>query len=105
MTVEPAGAPTMRPIWSPTSIGVRHQPSAQARIPRSAHMRAKSASRSAAFLGIGPRVWLARYVVCSRIGNSERYARRSRMSRSLPEMGTWDSVFDETYLQTYLHHA
>jgi SAM-dependent methyltransferase len=23
------------------------------------------------------------------------------MSRSLPEMGTWDSVFDETYLQTY----
>ena len=24
------------------------------------------------------------------------------MSRSLPEMGDWDSVFDETYLQTYL---
>jgi SAM-dependent methyltransferase len=24
------------------------------------------------------------------------------MSRSLPEMGTWDSVFDETYLETYL---
>jgi ubiquinone/menaquinone biosynthesis C-methylase UbiE len=24
------------------------------------------------------------------------------MSRSLPEMGSWDAVFDETYLQTYL---
>jgi ubiquinone/menaquinone biosynthesis C-methylase UbiE len=24
------------------------------------------------------------------------------MSRSLPEMGDWDGVFDETYLQTYL---
>jgi ubiquinone/menaquinone biosynthesis C-methylase UbiE len=24
------------------------------------------------------------------------------MSRSLPEMGIWDSVFDETYLETYL---
>ena len=24
------------------------------------------------------------------------------MSRSLPEMGAWDSVFDETYLETYL---
>lgn len=24
------------------------------------------------------------------------------MARSLPEMGDWDSVFDETYLQTYL---
>src|SRR5262245_16071666 len=36
------------------------------------------------------------------MGNSERYARRSRMARSLPEMGNWDSVFDETYLQTYL---
>lgn len=24
------------------------------------------------------------------------------MERSLPDMGSWDSVFDETYLQTYL---
>src|SRR6187551_966149 len=24
------------------------------------------------------------------------------MSRSLPDMGDWDGVFDETYLQTYL---
>jgi SAM-dependent methyltransferase len=24
------------------------------------------------------------------------------MSRSLPEMGDWDGVFDDTYLQTYL---
>ena len=36
-------------------------------------MRANSARRSAACRGIGPSVWLARYVVCSRIGNSERY--------------------------------
>jgi ubiquinone/menaquinone biosynthesis C-methylase UbiE len=27
------------------------------------------------------------------------------MSASLPEMGAWDSVFDETYLQTYLHQT
>lgn len=27
------------------------------------------------------------------------------MSGSLPDMGSWDSVFDETYLQTYAHHA
>lgn len=27
------------------------------------------------------------------------------MGGSLPEMGEWDSVFDETYVQTYLHHA
>ncbi len=72
MTVDPAGAPTMRPIWSPTSIGVRHHPSDHARIPRSAHMRANSCRRSGARRGIGPSVWLARYVVCSRIGNSER---------------------------------
>src|SRR5919109_4074948 len=36
------------------------------------------------------------------MGNSERYSRRSRMSGSLPEMGDWDAVFDETYLRTYL---
>jgi ubiquinone/menaquinone biosynthesis C-methylase UbiE len=27
------------------------------------------------------------------------------MSSSLPDMGEWDAVFDETYLQTYLHLA
>jgi len=27
------------------------------------------------------------------------------MARSLPEMGEWDSVFDETYLQTYVPFA
>jgi ubiquinone/menaquinone biosynthesis C-methylase UbiE len=27
------------------------------------------------------------------------------MSGSLPEMGDWDSVFDETYLRTYAHRA
>ena len=72
MTVEPGGAPTMRPIWSPTRHGVSHQPSAHARIPRSAHIRANSPSRSSAPRGIGPSEWLTRYVVCSRIGNSVR---------------------------------
>ena len=47
ITVDPGGAPTIRPIWSPTAHDVSHQPSAQARIPRSSHMRANSASRSA----------------------------------------------------------
>ena len=42
----------MRPIWSPTVIGIVHQPSPQARMPRSLHMRAYSASRSSAFAGI-----------------------------------------------------
>ena len=27
------------------------------------------------------------------------------MTRNLPEMGDWDAVFDETYLQTYVHSA
>jgi ubiquinone/menaquinone biosynthesis C-methylase UbiE len=27
------------------------------------------------------------------------------MGRSLPEMDAWDSVFDDTYLQTYLHRS
>ena len=62
----------MRPIWSPTVIGIVHQPSPQERMPRSFHMRAYSASRSSAFAGIAASEWLIRYVVCSRIGNSER---------------------------------
>ena len=33
ITVEPGGAPTMRPTWSPTVIGISHQPSPQARMP------------------------------------------------------------------------
>ena len=37
-----------------------HQPSAQARIPRSSHMRPNSARRSAALRGIGPSEWLTR---------------------------------------------
>ena len=72
MTVDAAGAPTIRPIWSPTVIGIVHQPSRQARMPRSLHIRAYSASRSSAFRGIAASEWLIRYVACSRIGNSER---------------------------------
>jgi hypothetical protein len=54
MTVDPAGAPTIRPTWSPTVIGVVHQPSAHERMPRSRHIRAYSPSRSSAFAGIAP---------------------------------------------------
>ena len=57
---EPGGAPTIRPIWSPTSSGIVHQPSPQARIPRSRHVRAYSATRSSAAAGIAPSEWLIR---------------------------------------------
>src|SRR5436190_1158844 len=77
ITVEPAGAPMMRPIWSPTVSGISHQPSAHARRPRSFHVRAYAATRSSAAAGIAPSEWLIRYVVCSRIGNRSRYDVRS----------------------------
>ena len=54
MTVEPGGAPMMRPIWSPTVIGISHQPSPQARIPRSVHIRVNSSTRCSAAAGIAP---------------------------------------------------
>ena len=60
MTVEPGAAPTIRPIWSPTSIGIRHQPSPQARIPRVFQVRAYSARRSSAAAGMAPSEWLIR---------------------------------------------
>ncbi len=62
----------IRPTWSPTVIGIVHQPSRQDLIPRSFHIRAYSASLSSAFRGMAASEWLMRYVVCSRIGNSER---------------------------------
>src|SRR5690348_17213609 len=77
MTVDPGGAPMMRPIWSPTVSGISHHPSAHARIPRSRHVRAYSATRSSAAAGIAPSEWLIRYVVCARIGNRSRYDVRS----------------------------
>ncbi len=49
----------IRPIWSPTVSGIAHQPSAQERMPRSSHIRANSASRSATWRGIGPSEWLS----------------------------------------------
>ena len=68
----PGGAPTMRPIWSPTVSGIVHQPWPHARIPRSAQTRAYSATRSAAAAGIAPSEWLIRYVVSRRIGKRSR---------------------------------
>ena len=60
ITVEPAGAPTIRPIWSPTVIGISHHPSPQARIPRSRQVRAYSPTRASTFAGIAPSEWLIR---------------------------------------------
>jgi hypothetical protein len=60
MTVEPGGAPMMRPIWSPTVSGSSHQPSPHARMPRSFHARAYSSIRSSAAAGIAPSEWLIR---------------------------------------------
>src|SRR6266550_5200132 len=82
MTVVPGGAPMMRPTWSPTVIGISHQPSPQARMPRSFHIRAYSSMRSSATAGIAPSEWLMRYVVSRRIGNRSRYS-VSSMRRSL----------------------
>ena len=72
ITVVPGAPPMIRPTWSPTVIGIVHQPSPHERMPRSFHMRAYSARRSSALAGIAASEWLIRYVVCSRIGNSER---------------------------------
>src|SRR4051794_26137109 len=41
-------------------------------MPRSAHVRAYSATRSSTATGIAPSEWLIRYVVCSRIGKRPR---------------------------------
>ena len=62
----------MRPIWSPTTIGIVHQPSPQARTPRVFHVRAYSASRSSTAAGIAPSEWLIRYVVSARMGKRSR---------------------------------
>ena len=51
----PAAAPRSGAIPSPTVTDMSHQESAQARTPRVAHVRAYSASASAAARGIAPR--------------------------------------------------
>src|ERR1700757_4679600 len=83
MTIEPGGAPRMRPSWSPTVTGISHQPSPHERMPRSRHMRAYSRRLSSALAGMAAREWLIRYVQVARIGNCERYARRSSTAMSL----------------------
>ena len=91
----------IRPIWSPTVSGISHQPSPQARIPRSFHVRAYSRTRSSAASGIAPSEWLMRYVVCARIGNSSRYEARSRIvgEYSTVTQEQFDTLFDEAYLE------
>ena len=54
MLTDPRGAPMMAPTRSPTSRGISHQRSSQARTPRVDQARAYSASDSAARRGIAP---------------------------------------------------
>ena len=56
--VSPSPAPMMRPIRLPTVIGISHQPSSQARMPRVAHVSAYSAMRVRARSGMAPSEWL-----------------------------------------------
>ena len=72
MTVEPGGAPMIRPIWSPTVIGIVHQPLAPGADPALAPRARVLGEALLGAAGIAPSEWLIRYVVCSRIGNSER---------------------------------
>ncbi len=60
IATDPGGAPISLAILSPIVIGVSHQPSPQARIPRAAHVSAYSFSRTFASSGIGPSEWLIR---------------------------------------------
>jgi hypothetical protein len=60
MHVVPAGAPMIRPTWSPTVVGMSHQPSPHERIPRVFHMCAYSRTRSSAAAGIAASEWLIR---------------------------------------------
>src|SRR4051812_30483556 len=78
---DPGGAPTIRPIWSPTVSGSSHQPSSHARTPRVFQARAYSSTRSSAAAGIAPSEWLIRYVVSARIGNRSRYSCSSATAR------------------------
>src|SRR5215212_7230434 len=61
MLTEPAGAPMMRPIVSPTSVPIVHHRSAHARTPRVAHVSAYSARDAATPRGIAPRELLIMY--------------------------------------------
>ena len=54
MLTVPAGAPMMRAILLPTSIGISHQRSSQPRTPRVAHVSAYSARLRAVCRGIAP---------------------------------------------------
>jgi hypothetical protein len=54
MLTVPGAALTMRAILSPTSIGISHHRSSQARTPRVAHVSAYSARLRAVCRGIAP---------------------------------------------------
>ena len=80
----------MRPIWSPTCIGVAHQPSAQERIPRSApHARELREALRSLSRHRAERVAreVGRVLEDRKLG---AYERRSRMGSSLPETAPWD---------------
>jgi len=60
ITIEPRGASRISHSTSPVEPGIAHHPSAQARMPRSAHMRAYSCSDASTPFGIAPSEWLMR---------------------------------------------
>src|SRR2546425_6085462 len=74
---EPLGAFISAPISSPTSAASIHHRSSQARTPRVAQVSAYPFMASYTARGIAPRELLIKYVVCSRMGNSERYRSNS----------------------------
>ena len=96
MTVLPGGAPMMRPIWSPTVIGISHQPSPQARMPRSRHMRAYSSRRVLGGGGHrGERVVdqigaVAEDREAVAIGEQIRHAAGKRITRGVDELALLD---------------
>src|SRR5437899_1312331 len=66
MTTPPGAAPMIRPTWSPTRSGMRHQPSAQARTPRVAPVSAESGTPWRPARGAAPREGGTKYVVRAR---------------------------------------
>ena len=58
ITTSPSPAPIMLPTRLPTVMGIIHQPSSQARIPRVAQVSVNSCMRARVRSGMAPSEWL-----------------------------------------------
>ena len=58
ITTSPSPAPIMLPTRLPTVTGIIHQPSSQARMPRSAQVSVNSCMRARVRSGMAPNEWL-----------------------------------------------